>query len=266
MLIAFSQTCYKKTRFLSIIIALVAGLICLAFSIHFLLAEKQSTQRFPQGVASMLEDEAADFYFLSERLTPRDGFKYKLMNRTDSSSLSYETFARLLSESHPQLLAILTVQLVQHPSPAYLMECIPVTFASFQRTPFEFVLLPSQSLAEATSDPTPFREYVLHKGSQSTAVFSNLEKDGLLIAPCPLASYPHSNYTHIAAFMRSAGKNQIVSLWSQVGKELFRRVVETPSGMWLSTNGLGVPWLNIRIDSRPKYYEWGEYKNLPQYV
>ena len=34
-----------------------------------------------------------------------------------------------------------------------------------------------------------------------------------------------------------------------------------PIPRWLSTAGLGVPWLHLRLDTRPKYYQYGPYKN-----
>lgn len=30
--------------------------------------------------------------------------------------------------------------------------------------------------------------------------------------------------------------------------------------IWLSTSGLGVYWLHVRLDTRPKYYNHDEYK------
>ncbi|MGB1216866.1 MAG: DUF6940 family protein [Saprospiraceae bacterium] len=32
--------------------------------------------------------------------------------------------------------------------------------------------------------------------------------------------------------------------------------------MWLSTAGLGVYWLHIRMDNRPKYYKHKAYKEI----
>ena len=31
--------------------------------------------------------------------------------------------------------------------------------------------------------------------------------------------------------------------------------------IWLSTAGMGVPWLHVRLDSRPKYYAFGPYRD-----
>ena len=31
--------------------------------------------------------------------------------------------------------------------------------------------------------------------------------------------------------------------------------------LWVSTSGLGVYWLHVRLDSYPKYYQHAPYKN-----
>ena len=37
------------------------------------------------------------------------------------------------------------------------------------------------------------------------------------------------------------------------------QIEKTESPVWVSTAGMGVSWLHVRFDSRPKYYRWGEY-------
>ena len=37
-----------------------------------------------------------------------------------------------------------------------------------------------------------------------------------------------------------------------------RRVSDPP--VWLSTAGMGVSWLHLRLDSQPKYYRHGPYR------
>ncbi len=33
--------------------------------------------------------------------------------------------------------------------------------------------------------------------------------------------------------------------------------------VWLSTAGAGVSWLHVRLDTRPKYYHHGPYRQPP---
>jgi len=33
--------------------------------------------------------------------------------------------------------------------------------------------------------------------------------------------------------------------------------------LWVSTSGLGVAWLHVRLDARPKYYQYTPYREQP---
>ena len=50
------------------------------------------------------------------------------------------------------------------------------------------------------------------------------------------------------------------SLWQEVGRVMQQKLTAKP--IWLNTAGAGVPWLHIRLDSQPKYYEYKSYKEL----
>ncbi len=85
--------------------------------------------------------------------------------------------------------------------------------------------------------------------------FANLGKDAVLIVPRPLG--PASVYGHLAAFVRKARDTQRHELWRVVGAETEARLGDSP--VWLSTAGMGVSWLHVRLDSRPKYYGHAPY-------
>jgi hypothetical protein len=59
--------------------------------------------------------------------------------------------------------------------------------------------------------------------------------------------------------MRSGPEAQKHELWQAVGKAMDARL--GPKPIWLSTAGMGVAWLHVRLDSRPKYYGFDEYKD-----
>ena len=67
-----------------------------------------------------------------------------------------------------------------------------------------------------------------------------------------------SAYGHLAAFVREAPQAQRHTLWQVVGAALDERIGVRPT--WLSTSGLGVSWLHVRLDSRPKYYQYEPYR------
>jgi len=124
----------------------------------------------------------------------------------------------------------------------------------------------------------------------SVAVFENLGGDAMLVVPCPLTSSSSSRvpagdlekgYPHLAAFVRRAPAPQVNSFWKAVGRVGARRLsiassaavggagsvsvgrgvrpVSDAEPFWLSTSGLGVYWLHVRFDSRPKYYNYSPF-------
>jgi hypothetical protein len=139
---------------------------------------------------------------------------------------------------------------------AFRWETPAVTEKSANR-PFEFVLLDSPEL-ERTPDSKPFVAN-LQRAKQGVSVFPNLGGDALLVVPTALSD--SSAYGHIAAFVRFAPEAQRDALWAAVGEAMATRIAKKP--VWLSTAGAGVSWLHIRLDDRPKYYGFDQYRKLP---
>lgn len=123
----------------------------------------------------------------------------------------------------------------------------------------EFVLIDAPALAGALVDSSPFDDPFAAAGKDSVASFSNLSGDALLVAPCPIAT--PATYAHLASFLRDAPASQIRALWQCVAHAFAEAVDETP--LWVSTSGLGVIWLHIRLDRSPKYYTHAPYRAPP---
>jgi hypothetical protein len=81
----------------------------------------------------------------------------------------------------------------------------------------------------------------------------------MLIAPSPVEA--SQGYAHLAAFLQQAPASQVRALWHNVGQTVRKSLTDSP--IWLSTSGLGVAWLHIRLDSSPKYYQHQPYKRWP---
>ena len=139
------------------------------------------------------------------------------------------------------------------PFRAFFWEMPPVTDATADR-PFEFVLVDSPALARVRPDRAPFS--AKFDGASPVAVFESLGGDARLIAPQPLGE--ESAYPYLAAFVRAAPPAQVDALWRVVAEEML--VAIGPEPRWLSTSGLGVSWLHVRIDQRPKYYVHAPYR------
>lgn len=135
----------------------------------------------------------------------------------------------------------------------FFWEVKPVNEASLDEN-FTFVLVRGEILTSLHSDSSAFRKHFTQ--GDSVVSFPNLGGDAQLVVPTPLSN--KSDYGHVARFARTAPPDQVLKFWKTVGEQFSLAV--GPKTKWLSTAGLGVFWLHIRIDSRPKYYRHNAYK------
>jgi len=176
---------------------------------------------------------------------------YHYTLRSDEHSLSHADVYRLWFESETfrefycDLLADSVLE-------AYFWECAPVTMGT-QDKPFEFVLNNAPALAGIQAEPGAFRAYFT---TDEVVAFENPGRDACLVAPCPLGD--EVNYAHLAAFVRGAPRRQRLALWQKTGAAMLDLVGH--ERRWLSTSGLGVYWLHLRIDRYPKYYTYAPYR------
>jgi len=132
----------------------------------------------------------------------------------------------------------------------------PAVTTNTTKQPFEFVLLDSPGLARQP-DPEVFSAH-FERAENGIAVFPNLGRDGIMIAPSPLADI--SAYGHLAAFVRHAPETQRDALWQSVGLAISKRLGDKP--VWLNTAGAGVSWLHVRLDDKPKYYGYEPFTRI----
>ena len=137
----------------------------------------------------------------------------------------------------------------------YRWETPPVNRDSLDRD-FEFVIIEDPHI-DLPADRSAFLPYFKIPDADGGIVsFGNLGKDAVLIVP--IHPKNSSEYSHMGKFHRNGQIDQVLSLWHRVGVEMKNLVSNAPS--WLNTAGGGVPWLHVRIDSRPKYYLHPEYR------
>ena len=79
----------------------------------------------------------------------------------------------------------------------------------------------------------------------------NLPKDTILVIPKPRQN---KNFANIYNFMKNASNIQQKELWILVAKEA-REMLKKFDNIWISSQGLGINYLHVRICSFPKYYE-----------
>ena len=80
--------------------------------------------------------------------------------------------------------------------------------------------------------------------------FPNLSGDTILVVPMPKNK---KSYATLKDFVDNAPAKQQQELWKLVAREAKKRVKKFGK-VWISTHGLGVPYLHVRICNQPKYY------------
>ena len=179
--------------------------------------------------------------------------------RGDGKCLSFSEVS-ILAQTEPRFRSWFTQQLANVPMDAYFWETPPVTKKSFAQD-FEYVLINAPWLRRIQANPSAFNDQ-FNGVTSEIAQFHNLGRDAILLAPVPLKG--EGDYPHLAAFVRSAPETKISALWKSVFETLARVLTDQP--VWVSTSGLGVAWLHVRLDSIPKYYNYGPYKQLGKNV
>lgn len=193
------------------------------------------------------------FQFKSEKIEKPNGAKYRLTN--DGARISFSTFLKLL-RTDPSFRDFFTALLSSAPYATFRWET-PAVDENSRNQAFEFVVLNSPEL-DREANSASFEQHFRENGEANGVLsFPNIGRNAQMIVPCPTEQ--HSAYTHLASFLRAAPKEQIDRLWTLVGSETERLIGQQPR--WLNTAGGGVPWLHIRIDSKPKYYRYAEYKS-----
>jgi len=144
--------------------------------------------------------------------------------------------------------------LIANDYPGFFWEMPPLSRQT-AGSPFECATIRDDSLALVRADDSDFAEH-LKAAFGPVAVFPNLGGDALLIAPRSISD--SDCYGHIAAFLRGAPAAQQQALFCAIGREA-EKLLGAGRRFWISTSGLGVPWLHVRLDSYPKYYQHRPY-------
>lgn len=180
------------------------------------------------------------------------GTRFELLQQ--DSRLSFRELFRLLA-NEPDFRTWYSRVLADCAFEAFYWEHPPLKTANLDDA-VEFVLLDAPALAGVQPDAQPFASRFAGQPDADVLAFPNLGGDAVLIAPRPLG--PPAAYPHLAAFLRHAPHAQVHDLWRVAARAIQGELGTTPR--WLSTSGLGVAWLHLRIDTRPKYYQHTAYK------
>lgn len=172
----------------------------------------------------------------------------------DGRALTFRQYFALLEEDR-RFAGWYTEQLQASPFSAFFWEHPPLGRANIESAA-HLVLVNAPVLDALRQDDAAFRRYF---SGDAVVSFRNLGGDALLIAPS-LAD-ASTNYAHLVAFLRTARESQVQALWQEVARSVAASLDDEPT--WLSTSGLGVAWLHVRLDSSPKYYQHRPFKRWP---
>jgi hypothetical protein len=154
------------------------------------------------------------------------------------------------------------------PYKAYFFETKSASTKSISDEKFEFVLVDAPELEARAANTGPTLHFFEEPFSKCdpadimACAFWSLGGDSRLIAPRPIFDEIQDSYMHMAKFMRDASKQQIQETWTLAISEYVTRINNKENAgkpFWLSTDGMGVTWLHIRVDERPKYYSFREF-------
>jgi hypothetical protein len=188
-----------------------------------------------------------EFSYDKQDLTGQDG--YHLVFYRSGQILSNEEFVTFLRDE--RFVYCLRQAMLGNDFIALRWESAAIT-SQVLSDAYQCVVLNDPSI-ERPANPGPFAQY-LHAASRACVIHSN-GKDAKLLIPCEGAA--GQQYCHLRAFLQQAPDTQVNDLFQLLGRVLRCSITEQP--IWLNTAGGGVAWLHIRVDSRPKYYQYLAY-------
>ena len=115
----------------------------------------------------------------------------------------------------------------------------------------------------ARDGPEVFREHfrVARAKGEDVAVFPNLGGDAVLVAPVHNAGGLEMDAgACVRDFAKSAPRRLRHDVLRALSDAVREKISDAP--LWVSTNGAGVAWLHVRLDSTPKYYSYRPYTKL----
>lgn len=191
-------------------------------------------------------------YIFNKNIINSNTIKYTV--NSEGGKLTYHNFLNLLREKNNEFLKAFRDELniASSEFSGYFWECVPVSSNTIDKD-FEFVVVKSGALSNIRQDYSNFQEYF---GRDNNVVsFSSFSGDTLIV-PIP----KDSDYKNISKFADNTSAEQWGEFWQKVGEKMEENLINANgSTRWLSTSGLAVYYLHVRIDKKPKYYNHQEY-------
>lgn len=128
--------------------------------------------------------------------------------------------------------------------------------------PYKEEFIENNSLICERQDLEIYKEHFQknkNKNKKYAIYFPNLSGDTMLIVPVPRKN---KNFSNLFYFMNNASNTHQEEFWKVVVRQA-KKMLKKYDNIWISTHGLGVDYLHVRICTYPKYYQNSKLKNLP---
>jgi hypothetical protein len=201
-----------------------------------------------------------------DNINSPDIFKYRFI-KPDGSFLSWREFIIFLLKNDEDFLKVFRESLnhATEKLEAYFWECIPVSNTT--EKVFEFSVTKSHALKESSQNFGKFKGIleIAFKNFQAVASFPNPSQDTVLVIPALEKDERNEikDFKNISEFTKNASFTLQNTFWSSVARDIIDELgkdSKSEKTVWVSTHGLGVSYLHVRIANWPKYYSCEEYK------
>jgi hypothetical protein len=188
-----------------------------------------------------------------------------ISDTSDGRQLTFFDVIQLMSDRDSAFCLFFSKVLRDSPFEHFFWECPAVNAISVGNTLYEHVTVRASGFSAAS--PKNFEAHFTR--TDAVVTFQNLGRDAMLVCPCPKEPQDNKHFGHLAAFVRAPRSREMqelqIKMWTTVGRTL-REYLHTRGreSIWLNTEGLGVPWVHVRLDHRPKYYHHAAYRTPAQ--
>ena len=119
--------------------------------------------------------------------------------------------------------------------------------------------IPDKILNGLKPNYQPFAKQIKDSDNKYVVSFPNLSGDATLVVPMPRSD--GRSYATLKDFMDNAAAVQQTAFWKRVAQQI-EKMLETNKKLWVSTHGLGVHYLHVRISKLPKYYHTKSFASI----
>jgi len=121
---------------------------------------------------------------------------------------------------------------------------------------YEEKLIVNFQLKAMIQNENSFKQHIKDSKDDHVTSFLNISKSAMLVIPMPRKG---KIFTTLKDFMDNASEKQQQKFWNLVAVKAME-MNDRHGKVWISTHGLGVPYLHVRIDISPKYYVTRKFK------